>query len=367
MAKINLTKVKDILVIALGLVLLLNIFLASGLSSLVKEKVEIVKELAKPAKLELTVIEDKNCKDCFDITSVVDSIKKTGVEITKEERLDFNSAKELIKKYKIEKIPTIIVTGEINKTNFGDFEEKGNALLFIKQTPPYTDAVSGKIKGRVSLIHLKDKNCGKCSDITLIIEGLKQSATKIVDEKVVDIGSSEGKELIKKYKIEQVPTLILSKELSVYTEISGAWGSIGTIENDGSYIVRDISPPYVNTSTNKVVGLVDLIMLTDSGCTGCYDVKLHKPILTKYGIGLNSEKTVDIASDEGKALIKKYSIKSVPTIILSKDADAYPALKQIWQQVGSVEEDGNYVFREVTQMGSYKDLTTGDVVNGNEA
>ena len=56
MAKINLTKVKDILVIALGLVLLLNIFLASGLSSLVKEKVEIVKELAKPAKLELTVI-----------------------------------------------------------------------------------------------------------------------------------------------------------------------------------------------------------------------------------------------------------------------------------------------------------------------
>ena len=82
---------------------------------------------------------------------------------------------------------------------------------------------------------------------------------------------------------------------------------------------------------------------------------------------MNSEKTVDIASDEGKALIKKYSIKSVPTIILSKDADAYPALKQIWQQVGSVEEDGNYVFREVTQMGSYKDLTTGDVVNGNEA
>src|SRR3989338_11653147 len=115
MAQLNLDKAKDALVIVLGLVLLLNIFLASGLNGLIGEKVALLKESVKPAKLQLTIIEDKTCKDCFDITDTVDSIKGTNVEITKEEKLDFSSAKGLVKKYGIKKIPTIIVAGEIKK------------------------------------------------------------------------------------------------------------------------------------------------------------------------------------------------------------------------------------------------------------
>lgn len=362
MTKISLSGVKDVLIIVLGLVLLLNIFLASGLNGLVGEKVALLKESVKPAKLQLTIIEDKNCKDCFDIAAVADSIKKTNVEITKEEKLDFSSAKGLIKKYGIEKIPTIIVTGETNKTKFGDFEEKDGALLFMKQTPPYTDAISGKVEGRVSLIHLKNKDCDKCIDLSSTIDGLKKNV-KIVDEKIVDIGSSEGKELVRKYNIEQAPTLVLSKDLSVYI-VSETWDNVGTIEKDGSYIVRGISPPYVNTSTNEIVGLVALIMLTDKSCAECYDVTIHKQIIPRFGVvSLGSEKTVDAGDSEGKALIEKYDIKLVPTIILSKDADVYPALKQIWQQVGSVEKDGSYIFRKLSDLQTtYKNLTTGEVV-----
>ena len=345
MVKINLAKIELALLIALGIVLLLNAFLS-----------------AKPAKLQLTVIEDKNCKDCFDIAPVVDSIKKANVELIKEDNMDLSSAKALISKYDIRIIPAIIITGEINKTDFKDFEEKDNALLFSKQTPPYTDAVSGKIKGRVSLIHLKDKSCDKCTDLTSIIESIKQNA-KLTDEKIVDISSAEGKNLVEKYDIEKAPTLILSKDLSFYAKISEAWSQIGTVEGDGSYIIRVINPPYVNISANETVGLVDLIMLKDKSCANCYDVTVHKPILQNLGTALNSEKTIDIADKEGKELIEKYKIKLVPTIILSNDADAYPALKQVWGQVGSIEGDGTYVFRGLAVMGvAYKNLTSGEVV-----
>ena len=235
--------------------------------------------------------------------------------------------------------------------------------MFIKQTPPYTDAVSGKIKGIVSLIHLKDNNCDKCTELTVLIDGLKQDV-KITDEKIIDISSSKGKELIAKYEIKQVPTLILSDDISFYTTISETWDQVGTIEDDGSYVVRDINPPFIDTSTNKITGLVDLILLTDEGCVECYDVEIHKPILERFGVIVDNEETVDIGDNKGKALVKKYDIKSVPTIILSEDAGVYKSLKQVWLQIGSVEEDGTYIFRELSAVNAvYKDLTTGEIIS----
>ena len=69
-----------------------------------------------------------------------------------------------------------------------------------------------------------------------------------------------------------------------------------------------------------------------------------------------------MSSDEGVALLGKYGIKKVPTMILSGDMDSYPALTGIWSQVGTVK-DGVYVFQnvEVLQL-PFKDLATGQVV-----
>ena len=275
--------------------------------------------------------------------------------------MDLSSAKNLIEKYEIEKIPAIIITGEINKTNFVDFEEKKGALLFTKTSLPYTDAKTGKIKGVVSLTYISDASCDKCIDLTTLIEQIKTSVT-IRNEKIIDL--EEASSLVKQYNIEKIPTLILSKDLEEYKDIAALWKTIGTTEADGSYITRNITAPYLDLKKGKVVGLVDLIMLTDKSCTKCYNVTLHKPILARFGVELNSERTVDISDSEGKELVKKYNIKLVPTTILSKDADFYPALKQIWQQGGSIENDETYVFREMSAMTNivYKNLTTGEVV-----
>lgn len=111
-----------------------------------------------------------------------------------------------------------------------------------------------------------------------------------------------------------------------------------------------------------------LILLTDKSCTECYPVSIHEKILSGFNFVPQDKdkKTVDYQSTEGKKLIAKYQIKLIPTIILGGDISAYPKLQQVWQQVGTVEKDGAYVFRDgVQQMnfyGAYRDLTTGQII-----
>ena len=88
-------------------------------------------------------------------------------------------------------------------------------------------------------------------------------------------------------------------------------------------------------------------------------------ILARFGIVLSGEKTVDIADNEGKALLEKYAITSVPTIILSAEAKAYSSLAKVWSQVGTIEEDDSFIFRKMgTIRANYRDLETGKIVDG---
>ena len=111
---------------------------------------------------------------------------------------------------------------------------------------------------------------------------------------------------------------------------------------------------------------IKLISLTDESCSDCYDASIHKQILSRLGLVISEEEEIDVSTENGKKLIEKYEINAVPTIIIQGDAEEYPALAQVWSQVGTVEDDGSYVFRKIEAMGrgiKYKDLTTNSVVD----
>ncbi|HIH42068.1 TPA: hypothetical protein HA246_00305 [Candidatus Woesearchaeota archaeon] len=173
---------------------------------------------------------------------------------------------------------------------------------------------------------------------------------------------AEGNRLVQKYAVEKVPALIFSSDAAAYDEFTQGFPQVGTIEKDGTFVMRTIPPPYMNVPQNKIYGLVYLTYLTDNSCTECYNVTLHNQILANpqgFNLKLQSEKYVDISSAEGKEIVKKYNITSVPTVLMSKDAGEYQLLVQTWPKVGSVESDGTFVFRDLTVMrGKYKDLVT---------
>ena len=214
------------------------------------------------------------------------------------------------------------------------------------------------------MYHLKDSECGKCNDLTPLINQIKGAGVKIYEEKIIEPNSNEGKELIKKYNIGFAPTIILSKEASAYDIIQQAWLQIGSKEIDGNYVLRLVNPPFINLTTNMLRGLVNIVYLTDKSCLECYDVNKHKEILTNqqsFAINLEKEETFDISDVRGKELIAKYNITQVPTVILSEEINVYPS-SQVLKQFFSVEKDGSYVFRTTQSVGTYKDLTTNQVV-----
>ncbi|MBI4453670.1 hypothetical protein HY636_03425 [Candidatus Woesearchaeota archaeon] len=365
------------IIIIIVIIALTNVFQLASLGGLFEQKLAEAKEAAKPIPLQLTTISTSACEDCYDITPFVDTIKSYNVNITSEKKLDFYSedektkeeVKQLIEKYNIEKLPAAIITADFTNPNLnaliskikemGELKEDG--FLFTKITPPFVDAKTSAVRGKVSLTLIKDSSCKECVDLSPLKLQLTELGLKIKNDDELDISSTKAQNLIKKYDIEKIPTIILDKEAEVYQDFTQLWAIVGTVAKDGSYIMKTINPPYFSIKEGKVKGFVSLIALTDSACTECYDAALfHKPILESVGVVFSEEKDVDISSAEGKELVKKYSIKKVPTIILKGDIDEYKALAKAWLTVGTVESDGAYIFRKVeVAQKTYQNLETG--------
>lgn len=341
---------------------LFNLIQSASINSSIGKISAEAKEAQKPAKIELVVIKDPKCNDCFSIDSIISGVKKKNVEIKKEKEIDFksNEAVKLIEKYNIEKIPTAIITGQIEKANLRNFETIDEALVFTDLTPVYVDPKTEEMVGLVSTIVLKDSDCEECTDLDQILNLLKEAGIKVVSEEVVELDSADGKELIKEYDIQIAPTLIISKELKDYeSEIVQAWEQLGSIEDDGSYVTREMSPPYINITSKEIVGRVSVTYLQDRTCEDCYDPEaFHNRILQSMGLFIENKQSVDVASPKGKEMLKRYSILKLPTIILKGDMEKYPALVGAWRNVGSVEEDGSYIFRRVEVANQpFKDLS----------
>lgn len=368
--KVNLENIFIGAAILLGIIVIINISIAFNLNKELSKAAETAKEKRNPAKIEIFIVKNSKCADCFDISAAVSSLKKANVNITKEEILEFDSreGRELISRYHLEKVPAAVITGEIEKINMPGYVKRENALLLANPEAPYTNAATGKIEGRVELYYLKDASCEKCSDLIPLISQIKAAGVKVYEQKIIAIGSDEGKELTKKYNIDFVPAIILSKDASAYEIIQKAWPQIGSKESDGYYVLRLANAPFINLTTGKLRGIVNIIYLTDKSCAGCYNVSIHKEILANpqsFAVTLGKEETYDISDAQGKELIEKYNITKVPTAILSDEIRAYPSYN-VLSQLFSSEKDGFHVFRKLSLIGDYMDLTTKQVVKAQQ-
>jgi len=371
-SKLPYKQIYIVLGIALILFSLYSIYQVFSFGTLLEEKLAEAREAARPAEIQLVVITTSSCKDCYGIGSVVDTIEATKVNITDKKELDFSSeeAKLLIDKYGIEKVPTVIVTGEISKSKSLNSKlkqigkESQEALIFTNLEPPFIDTATGEVKGRVVLTYLKKEDCEKCFDLTPLINQLTGLGLKFKEQKSITIDSEEGKDLLDKYSIKKVPAIIMDSEAGAYTAVVDGWARLGSIENDGHFVMREISPPYYSVEDGKIRGLVSMTVVVDKACDECYDPnEFHKPILQRMGVAFGEEKEIDVSSVEGQSLINKYSIEKVPTIVLKGDVEEYPVLVNAWKGVGTKEADGTYVFRKVEiARQTYVNLSNNEII-----
>lgn len=325
-----------------------------------KTKVDIVPEV------KLTVI-TADCEKCINASLAAKIIKEAPIlKIVDEEFIEYDSeeGKTLVAKYNITRLPAFILRGKNIEFDLPTFDKKQDALVFSNTPAPYFDVASGEPKGIVDVIKVVDPDCEDCFDIEMLANNLKAFGIVFDEEKTVAFDSQEGKEVILKYDIKSLPTVIFSGDAMEYEQISSIWETVGSTEEDGMMVLRQVNPPYLDVDSGDVKGIVDITYLVDESCEKCYDPQMLKDMfIQQLAMKFGTENKVDVSSDEGKDLIEAFEIQYIPTIIMSSDAGEYPGITSIWDQVGAVK-DSQYALTklDVAQGVVYKDLESGEII-----
>lgn len=310
----------------------------------------------KAVRLELIII-NPNCKICPTLQSVISELSQYNIEIIKNQTLTIDQAESLITEYGIKRLPALLLKGEVNKTILQSFNKVKDALVYETTEPPFVNAETRNIEGLVSYIIIKDDSCKQCINMSLLVQALQRDHIVFSKPDIINFEDARAKGLLKEYNISRLPCLLLSKDIDVYSLSKNLLRAGFVLKNN--YYLFESPPPYIEVSTGNLRGLVSLIMLNDSSCKECYNVELHKQLLSRFGLIITNETVIDINSNRGRELVALYNITQVPTIILKGDVGVYTSLKKAWSQVGTIENNV-YIFRNLTLLkATYKDIAKG--------
>lgn len=242
------------------------------------------------------------------------------------------------------------------------------SILYYKGVIGGRTQTSEPIKVKVTVVTKKD--CPECWDTNLFVDALSQQEFKIASKKTVYADGkslipfiTDGDDLVKKFNITQLPTVILEADFEKNKDLAEFLSpNLGDII-DGKFVLRKIIPPYIDVASGQLKGRVQVTYLTDDSCKECYDVNIHNNALSNLGVPINNIERVDVSSDAGKKLVSDYKIKAVPTLLIKGEVEEYQSLVAVWADVGTIAADGTYVFTDLSVMnGAYKDLTKNKVV-----
>ena len=257
------TKLNNVIVGLIIIFVVVNLVIGLSLILNINKKIARSEEAARPAEINLTIIKDDSCTDCFDVNLAINILKQNNVNINQEKVLDYKAeeAQSLIKEVNIDKIPTFIATGELNKDvkvqeffkNFGQIIN--DKFVYQKVIPIYIELQTGAKRGEIKLIKLTDDSCAECYDVNLHNGALSQLGIKITNSETNDITSKEGQRFLNQYDISLAPTIILQGDLEVYSGLSQIWPQIGEIAEDGSYVFTklELMGIHKNIKTGQII------------------------------------------------------------------------------------------------------------------
>ncbi|MBI4135663.1 hypothetical protein HY477_02930 [Candidatus Uhrbacteria bacterium] len=242
-----------------------------------------------------------------------------------------------------------------------------NGVLYyrMKVKPGASSAASGKAESvAIELTLVTAKNCAECFDLNQMIQPLKGNAEfSISKEETVDYDSREGKKLVKKYELDKIPAILVRGDVESVFDLASFLQNLGKQAEDGTLIVSNIPPPYLELGSGEVKGKFKATYLTYKDCAECYDPQLHKQALAALVMMPSEEEFLDYSDPLAQEMIAKYAITSLPTLLLQGELNLYQQLAEVWPTVGTQEEDGTYIFRQgQSLMGIYYDLNSKSVV-----
>ena len=224
-----------------------------------------IKKKTIVGKVAVYQLKDSSCSQCQDLSKAVEALQKNGVFLITNKQVEYNSGegKDLIRHYGIDNIPALLISSDIDyygavkqQLEKSGATRKEGFYAVHSIVPPYRDLAMNKIVGLVGLISLTDSSCSTCYDVKINQQILQRFGIAIATEQTYDIASSKGQQLKEKYHITKVPIIIVSPDAAVYENFVNAWEGVGSMENDGWYVMRqpELLGVYKDLLTNAPVG-----------------------------------------------------------------------------------------------------------------
>ena len=319
------------------------------------------------SKVFLTLIDTSECGKCVNGSQALEETRvyldsQPNIRVVTARTLDLldPDAQNIIDKYDITQLPALIVSGDavypadfVSTWNRSVGSRESDGTFVSRKFPaPYYDLLRSAVVGLTRGIAIDPYRCPDCASASGFLYTLEDPSIGNVyfaERKLLNENSTEAQELIAKYNITLLPTVLLSSEIADYTIFSEISNLDAT--GDGWYVVRNVRPPYVDLRGNRTVrGLVDAVFIVNSSCGDCMNISEISDLITSpngvKAVALRNKTAYDIYSPQAEALVGKYNITAIPTILYSPEISIYPNFEEFWTiQNNTIEEDGWFVFR----------------------
>ncbi len=324
--------------------------------------------------VSLAVISIPECEECNyhllvlgSLTEAAPGFNITIASITQYEK-DSSEAAALISEYDLKVLPSIIITGEptdplVSAWTAGlGTQEQDGALVMRSSFPPYYDVENATVLGLVKATAIAPLDCTECLDPALYFEALENPAIDVIfsEKQVLYENETAARDLIIRYNITKLPTIVLSSDIMVYPTFASHFSSLGSVDGE-HFILRDVNPPYIDLEDNRSIrGFVEAVYIINSSCEDCFDPQALSVLISQsLGLYLTNETVYEANSTEAAVLVASYNITRIPTILYSPESSVYPSFDEFWDEFGSSKhEDGWYVFRSYEEMElTYQNLT----------
>lgn len=225
---------------------------------------EVVVSNESTQAVSVIYLTKSDCSDCADLNEFVDALESTGIVIGEKRYIEYSSREgiSITNKYDIDSIPTVILDSNAAEYQnirsgwqvYGSIEE--DAYVMRKIPPLYYSISKKTMIGYVDVTYLTDSSCEECYNPELHDVVLERIDVIYGKKKHVDISNNAGQELIEKYDIMFVPTIILSEELGEYNNAKTIFDQYFTLESDGMYVFRNFEDwngvKYKDLSTGEI-------------------------------------------------------------------------------------------------------------------
>lgn len=210
-----------------------------------REEAPLAANAASPKPLvEVLVLEDANCPECFDIRQYLEelddvlnmSVRQGPAGPFAPPRLPalaFNASVELYPESFLDGWESFGYSIDVAREPY-----QGKWYVLPTLNAPYI--LNDTVYGQVDVTYIDMASCEQCYNVTINRAFLEESRVTLYDERFVDVESVEGSALRSRYNITRVPTILLTGDVDEYPNIAAGWDVVGTVEHDGAYVLRDL-------------------------------------------------------------------------------------------------------------------------------